>query len=127
MGDNPRFRWLGERPRGEARRILARSQLMVLSSRVEGGANVVGEAVVDGVPILASRIEGTIGLLGSRFPGLFDVGDTVALHDMMARAENDPRFIRTLKRAGKRVSHLFTPEHERDALLRVLGGLRRGS
>ncbi|NIP73887.1 MAG: TIGR04348 family glycosyltransferase, partial [Gammaproteobacteria bacterium] len=41
MAENPRYRWLGELPRWRARRVLARSRLMVLSSRVEGGANVI--------------------------------------------------------------------------------------
>ena len=41
-------RWIGEVPRWRARRILARSRLMILSSRMEGGANVISEAIVDG-------------------------------------------------------------------------------
>jgi len=126
MATNPRFSWLGERPRAEARRILARSRLMVLPSRMEGGANVIGEAVVDGVPIVASRIEGTTGLLGTRFPGLFDVGDTVRLRELMLRAETDPRFIRTLQQAGERVSPLFTPQHEREGLERLFDILAEG-
>src|SRR5581483_6530847 len=56
MAHEPRYHWIGEVPRWRARRILARSSLLVLSSLMEGGANVLSEALVDGVPVLASRI-----------------------------------------------------------------------
>src|SRR5207253_694581 len=58
MQRNPRYRWLGDRPHRETRTILARCRLMVLSSRMEGGANVISEALASGVPVLASRIPG---------------------------------------------------------------------
>jgi hypothetical protein len=41
---NPRYRWLGDGPRTRALRLLAGSQLLALTSRLEGGANVVSEA-----------------------------------------------------------------------------------
>ena len=50
---------------------------MVLSSVSEGGANVDfrGRRRA-GVPVLASRMDGNVGLLGSDYPGYFPVGDT---------------------------------------------------
>src|SRR5207244_3925037 len=39
--ENPRYRWLGGRSRLEALRTLASTRLMVLTSRLEGGANVI--------------------------------------------------------------------------------------
>src|SRR5262249_12974038 len=66
-----RYTWIGEVPRWKARRILAASDLLVLSSRMEGGANVISEAAVDGVPVIASRIAGSLGLLGEDYPGYF--------------------------------------------------------
>src|SRR5262249_3880652 len=88
----PRYRWLGEVPRRRARKILAQSHLLVLSSRMEGGANAISEALADGVPILASRISGSIGLLGARYPGFFETGDTEGLARLLTRAETDPRY-----------------------------------
>src|SRR5262249_52332686 len=67
MAREPRYRWLGELPRSRARRLLARSHLLVLSSRLEGGANVLSEAIVEGVPAVASRIDGSVGLLGGDY------------------------------------------------------------
>jgi len=117
---NPRYQWRGEIPRAKLRRLLAGSQLMVLASRMEGGANVISEAAVDGVPVLASRIAGSIGLLGEDYPGYFPVGDTVALRTLMLRAEADPRFYRDLKSRCARLARLFHPERERTAWRRLL-------
>ena len=79
MKVNPRYVWRGDRPRAEVRRLLGRARAMVLSSLSEGGANVISEAVAAGVPVLASRIDGSVGLLGRDYPGYFPVGDTAAL------------------------------------------------
>jgi glycosyltransferase involved in cell wall biosynthesis len=97
---------------------------MVLSSRMEGGANVIGEAAVAGVPILASRIEGSIGLLGARHPGFFDVGDTHALRDLMLRSESERGFYRELKRASREAAGLFRPERERRAWRALISELQ---
>src|SRR2546425_1738890 len=76
---NRRYRWLDEQPRWRVRRILARSQLTVVSSRIEGGANVLSESLVASVPVLASRIPGNVGVLREDYPGYFTVGDTRGL------------------------------------------------
>lgn len=125
---NPRYRFVGEVPRGRALRILASARLLVISSRHEGGANVVSEALAAGVPILASRIPGNIGLLGASYPGLFRVGDTRALARLLARAENDPGFLTRLTRACRARAALTSPARERRAwrsLLSELSNLHR--
>jgi putative glycosyltransferase (TIGR04348 family) len=96
MARNPRYRWIGETPRWKAMSILARSHVCVLTSRMEGGANVVSEALAAGVPVISTRIAGSIGILGSRYPGYVPVGDTRALREMLLRAESDERFYRRL-------------------------------
>ena len=121
---NRRYRWLGGLPRARARRRLAASRLLVLSSRLEGGANVISEAVVDGVPVLASRIAGSVGLLGADYPGTFDVGNTAALARLLGRAETNPRFYAALARRCARLRARFQPAREQAAwkkLLRELG------
>ncbi|HLJ93633.1 MAG TPA: selenoneine biosynthesis selenosugar synthase SenB [Gemmataceae bacterium] len=120
-----RYRWIGEVPRWQARRILARSRLMILSSRMEGGANVISEALVDGVPVLASRIPGSVGMLGKGYPGFYPVGDTPALARLMIRAATDADFYGRLKRWCDRLAPLFEPARERDAWQRLLRELIR--
>ena len=121
---NPRYRWLGERPRPEALRILERSRLLVLSSKLEGGANVVSEALAASVPILSTRIPGSIGILRKDYPGYFPVGDTAALASLLERAEMDPRFYRRLKERCRRLAPLVHPSRERRAWKKLLAELR---
>jgi len=99
---------------------MARSRLTVISSRLEGGANVLGEAIVLGVPVLASRIDGNVGLLGARYPGYFDCGDTLGLSRLLLRAEREPSFLRRLARACARRRPLFSVERERAAMRGLL-------
>jgi putative glycosyltransferase (TIGR04348 family) len=127
MEANPRYVWRGEVPRAEVRRVLGRAQAMVLSSLSEGGANVISEAVVAGVPVLASRIDGTVGLLGPDYPGYFPVGDTLALAQLLDRIETDPGFQAELKQAVMQRSSLFRPEHETLAWKMLLEELRERS
>ncbi len=124
---NPRYQWLGEIPRWKALRVLARSRLMVISSSMEGGANVVGEAVVAGVPILASRIPGNVGLLGPRYPGYFELGQTGELTRLLLRAETEPGFLERLRSHIRRRQPLFAPARERRAWRSLLRELQAGS
>ena len=124
---NPRYRWLGEIPRWRALKVLARSRLMVISSRLEGGANVVGEAVVAGVPILASRIPGNVGLLGRGYPGYFEVGSTRELTRLLLRAETETGRVERLRREIRRRQPLFAPAREKRAWRSLLRELQDGS
>jgi glycosyltransferase involved in cell wall biosynthesis len=120
---NPRYRWLGELPRWQALRVLARSRLLVLTSQMEGGANAISEALAASVPILASQISGSIGLLGAGYPGYFPVGDTRRLACLLERAETDPEYYETLRTWCARLAPLVDPARERrswDALLQKL-------
>ncbi|MBI3993132.1 MAG: TIGR04348 family glycosyltransferase [Candidatus Lambdaproteobacteria bacterium] len=109
---NARYRWLGEVPRWRARQVLARSALLVVSSRSEGGAHVVGEAVVAAVPILATRIPGNLGLLGEGYGGYFPVGDAPALAALLRRAEQDVGFLQRLQRQIAMLAERFAPARE---------------
>lgn len=121
---NHRYRWLGALARSRARDILARSKLCVLSSRMEGGANVLSEAIVAGVPILASRIDGNTGILGDDYPGLFDVGDTRELARLLLRAETDTAFLSDLRRRVKKLAPRFDPQRERRAWAHLIRELQ---
>src|SRR5215467_7631801 len=120
MAVNPRYVWRGDRPRADVRRLLGRARAMVLSSLSEGGANVISEAVAAGVPVLATRIEGSVGLLGRDYPGYFPVGDTEALAQLLKRIETDTAFLERLHRAIARRAPLFRPALEKAAWRKLI-------
>jgi putative glycosyltransferase (TIGR04348 family) len=128
MAENPRYQWRGEVPGWAVRRAMARAPLMVLSSIMEGGANVISESLVAGVPVIASEIAGSIGLLGRDYPGYFPVRDTAALAALLHRAETDPEFLAELRRRCAARAALFDPAREHrawhDALEQVTGAAR---
>jgi glycosyltransferase involved in cell wall biosynthesis len=122
--DNPRYRWLGDLPHPEALRLLAGSRVMVHPSRHEGGANVVSEALAAGIPVLASRIPGTVGLLGEEHPGYFSAGDAAALASALLRAEhNSGGYYDALAQASARLREQVDPERERAAWQQLLAEL----
>ncbi len=122
-GANPRYRWLGDLPRWKALRVLARSRLLVLTSKMEGGANAISEAIAAGVPVLASHISGSVGLLGADYPGYFPVGDTRTLADLLHCAEFDTGYYKSLKTRIQRLRPLVRPARERQSWRRLLGEL----
>ena len=112
MAHNPRYRWLGDIPGWQVRRLMGRSHLMVISSRIEGGANVISEAIVAGLPIIGSDIAGNVGLLGENYPGIYPLEDTDALRCLLERAECESGFLETLKRHCRERRFLFRPRAE---------------
>ena len=126
---NARYCWVGNRSHVEAMRQLVRSQATVLSSVSEGAPSLISEAVVNSVPILATRIPATIGLLGSDYPGFYDVYNTDQLASLLLRLETEPKFGEELKGRLDRIKDRFAPEQEeacwRDLLSSLSG--ERGS
>jgi putative glycosyltransferase (TIGR04348 family) len=123
---NPRFVWLGPLPRTRALRLLARCRLLLVTSRLEGGANVVSEALACRVPVLSSRIDGSVGILGESYPGFFEPGDTRGLAALLGRAETDARFYRGLASRCRRLARLVDPALEARAWRRLLAEITSG-
>jgi len=119
----PAYRWVGALEHGAARRTIARARALVHPSRMEGGANVVIEAVRSGVPVLASRIDGNVGLLGSDYDGYFPVGDASALAALARRFCSDEAFAAHLRAQCDSREPLFRPAVERRAVRRLVTGL----
>jgi len=115
-----RYRYVGELSRAKARRLLASSDAMVISSRMEGGANAVCEAIASGAPVLASAISGNIGILGGEYPGLYPLADTRALARLMERAATNARFLKRLRDRCATLKPLVAHAHERRAWAELL-------
>jgi putative glycosyltransferase (TIGR04348 family) len=123
MMSNARYRWLGEVSPSRVAAVMSKSRLFVISSRMEGGANALGEAIVAGLPVLASRIPGSVGILGDDYPGYFRVGDTRELARLMLRCETEPQFLADLTSRCHRLAALFDPSREQAAWVDLLDKL----
>ena len=122
---NPRYRWLGAQPRARTRQLLKRSHAMAITSTMEGGANVIIEAVTCGVPVLASHIGGNIGMLGHDYAGYFAPGDAAALARLAERSVHDAGFHALLKRQCAARAPLFAPSAEQALLRDMVDNLLR--
>jgi putative glycosyltransferase (TIGR04348 family) len=120
MRKEARYRWLGSVPHARALRWLASSHAMVISSRLEGGANVVCEALRIGVPVLASRIPGNVGLLGRTYAGYFPLEDERALARLIERAAEEVGFYSKLKSSVASLRPAVAPGQEARALIAAL-------
>ncbi len=116
----PRYRWVGAMPHAWTRQAIKRAHLLLLPSRMEGGANVVVEAVSAGTPVLGSQMSGNIGMLGPDYAGYFPPGDSAALAGLLLRCHSDATFYNRLCSQCRRRSVLFRPERERSTLLSVI-------
>jgi putative glycosyltransferase (TIGR04348 family) len=119
----PRYRWLGPLTHERARRRIQAAHVLVHPSRMEGGAHVVIEAVRSGTPVLASRIDGNVGLLGEQYEGYFPVGETGALVALLQRLRDDPAMLARLQQQCVARAALFEPARERESLLELSAGL----
>ncbi len=121
--NNARYNWLGEVSSAEALKLIARSRLLSITSRHEGGPNVLTEALALGTPIVASFIAGNAGILGDDYPGYFEVEDTEALSELLRRAATDDGFYQSLRDHCAGLSQLASPEREEEAWKELLAAV----
>jgi putative glycosyltransferase (TIGR04348 family) len=123
MSRQPDYRWLGALPHAQVRRRIQSAHLLVHPSKMEGGAHVVIEALRSGTAVLASRIDGNLGVLGEDYPGIFEPGDAAGLASMIAGLRGNPADLRALEAQCGRRAGLFTPEAESSALNQLVSEL----
>ncbi len=111
-----RVHWLGPRAHPWTRQAIKRAHLLVVPSRMEGGANVVVEAVTAGTAVLGSRMSGNVGMLGHDYQGWFDVGDAAGLAALVTRCVGDRAFLQRLQHQCALRAPLFSPQAEAAAL-----------
>ncbi|MEK6211918.1 MAG: selenoneine biosynthesis selenosugar synthase SenB [Pseudomonadota bacterium] len=115
-----RYRWVGEQPNAWTRQAIKRAHLLLVPSIMEGGANVIVEAVTAGTPVLASRMSGNVGMLGADYAGMFPVGSARALAGLLRQCRAEPAFYNRLVSQCRVRSALFRPARERASLLGVI-------
>ncbi|MCW5658568.1 MAG: TIGR04348 family glycosyltransferase [Burkholderiaceae bacterium] len=121
--EQPNYRWLGALDHGTTRRRIQQAHVLVHASRMEGGAHVIAEALRSGTPVIASRIDGNVGMLGAGYAGYFRWHDGAGLATLLQRSRDEPDMLRTLARQCRRRAVLFEPRRERKTLLRLLAAL----
>ncbi|MBM3393273.1 MAG: TIGR04348 family glycosyltransferase [Betaproteobacteria bacterium] len=144
MRDAPNYRWLGGLSHDATRRRIQRAHLLVHPSRMEGGAHVIMEAVTSGTPVLASRVDGNVGMLGAHYDGYFEWNDaaTVAArmvecaHELRSRSTDaaettgprDPHagLLARLRSQCEQRAGLFAPAAERRAVRQLVADLAKG-
>ena len=119
----PTYRWFGALPHAQTRRRIQAAHVLVHASRMEGGAHVVIEAVCSGTPVLASRIDGNLGLLGDDWPATFEVGDDAALAGWLVRLREEPALLSDLRARAADRAEAFSPAREADTLQGIVRGL----
>ena len=124
MKRNPRYLWQGEKAGWQVRRELGKTNLMIITSLSEGGANVVSEALVAGVPVIASKINGNVGMLGKDYSGYYPVGNEKALQKLLLKCENDKMFLADLTKRCKARAKLFKPAEEKRRWKKLLTELK---
>jgi glycosyltransferase involved in cell wall biosynthesis len=92
---------------------------------MEGGAHTVMEAITSGTPVIASRVDGNVGLLGEDYGGYFPVGDAGALAALLARCRDEPAMLEGLRQQIALRAPLFTPQREQASLLALMTDLLR--
>ena len=111
-----RYRYSGPLPHGLTRAAIQRAHVLVHPSVVEGGANVIVEAITAGTPVIASRISGNVGMLGRDYPGFFEARDAAGLARLLVRTLEDSRELSCLRSACDQRKRLFRPQAESDSL-----------
>jgi putative glycosyltransferase (TIGR04348 family) len=119
----PRYRWLGGLAHERTLAWMAKSHVLVVSSVMEGGANVICEAARIGTPVIGSRMSGNVGMLGRGYPGLYRLLDEKGLAALIQKASEDANYYKRLKASLARRRALFAPATERTSLNRVVRGL----
>lgn len=123
MAECPRYRWLGGRPHEETRRRIQRAHLLIHPSRMEGGAHVVLEAAVSGTPVLASHIDGNIGMLGTDYAGYFAWSNAAALAALLVTCRDDAVYLDRLRRQTAARAPLFSPATEQAGVRQLVAAL----
>jgi len=109
---NQRYHWYGEVSQSRLSELYQQASVLIISSKMEGGANVICEAIAAGTPVLASKIDGNVGLLGEDYEGYYPLSDTQMLRAKLSRLERDKLFYSRLKSQCLKLQRYYSPYRE---------------
>ena len=120
----PHYRWLNGQPYVPTRRSIQRAHVLVHTSRIEGGAHVIMEAVLSGTPVLASCVSGNVGMLGADYPGYFEPGNAQQLAALLRECRQTQNqtdgLLAKLTQINQTRAKLFQPEREQADLCALI-------
>lgn len=120
----PNYRWLTEQPYVQTCRSIQRAHVLVHTSRLEGGAHVIAQAVQSGTPVLASRVSGNVGMLGADYAGYFEPGNAQQLASLLRECRQTQTqadgLLANLTQACQARAALFQPEREQANLCALI-------
>jgi putative glycosyltransferase (TIGR04348 family) len=111
------YTWAKGLNHAQTRQKIQRAHVLVHTSKMEGGAHVIMEAVCSGTPVLASRMDGNVGMLGDSYDGYFPVGDAAALASLLSQCKNEKAYLDHLSSQCALRAPLFSPAAEKASLL----------
>jgi putative glycosyltransferase (TIGR04348 family) len=111
---------LGSLSNARTRQWIKRCDVLVLPSVMEGGANVLIEAVMAGVPVIASRISGSVGMLGDDYMGYFKVTSETELAKLVGQCRDEPAFLAGLRAQCEQRAKNFEPALEKRLVNRLI-------
>ena len=123
QSEDPRYQYAGALAHGLTRAAVKSAHLLVHPSLMEGGANVIAEAVTSGTAVVASRVSGNVGMLGRDYEGYFEPRDASGLALRLVQACEDRDYLARLERQCAARRALFSPAAEARALRALVARL----
>jgi len=113
--------FLGKQDAGQVKKELLQANVFVSASSVENSSNSVGEAMLLGVPVVASHVGGLPSMISDGEEGLFyEFSDTNALAKRVMRIfEDDGLACRLSEKARARALSVHEPEKNYTRLLEI--------
>ncbi|MEO1857586.1 MAG: glycosyltransferase [Rubritalea sp.] len=117
---NPRFNWLNDVTYSKTLSWIEQVDFTLNTSHSEGGSNAVAESIALGTPVLASKIEGNVGMLGDDYLGYFEPDNVSALAALIRRSITDHSFHSKLLQQIADLQQNFLPAKETAGWLKLL-------